>query len=133
MSSHDPRSYRQARLTVRVQYNANGHWEVALPNGRERVTCETFDVARRIAYLSAAHAQPCELIVQDAYHRVVQRQLIDGQPTTQPLDPERDTPTRSSTHATTCVRSARRGLVRPGAGEPEPSSSRRGVTATRIR
>ncbi|HYB25076.1 MAG TPA: hypothetical protein VEF89_00525 [Solirubrobacteraceae bacterium] len=64
--------------TVRVEHNSIGLWEIELPGGAERVTCETFEDAQRIAYLSAAHAGPCELIVHDAYHRVVQRQLISG-------------------------------------------------------
>jgi hypothetical protein len=69
-----------AAATVRVEHGANGAWEVELPDRHERVRCETLDDAQRIAYLCAAHAQPCELIVQDAYHRVVQRRLIENQP-----------------------------------------------------
>jgi len=30
---------------------------------------------------SVAHARPCELIVHDAYHRVLHRELIDGHQT----------------------------------------------------
>jgi hypothetical protein len=63
---------------VRVEHSRSGYWEVELPDHKERVACETFDDAQRIGYLCAAHAQPCELIVQDAYHRVVQRRLITG-------------------------------------------------------
>lgn len=64
--------------TVRVEHSDNGSWEVELPDGRERVTCETFDDAQRIGYLCAVQARPCELIVQDAYHRVVRHQTISG-------------------------------------------------------
>jgi hypothetical protein len=39
---------------------------------------ETLDHARRVAYLSAAHRHSRELIIQDAYHRVLERELIDG-------------------------------------------------------
>jgi len=69
-----------AAATVRVEHSANGGWKVELPDRHELVKCETLDDAQRVAYLCAAHTQPCELIVQDAYHRVVQRQLIDHQP-----------------------------------------------------
>ena len=49
-----------------------------MPDQRERVMCETLDDARRVAYLCAAHARPCELIVRDAYHRVIHHELING-------------------------------------------------------
>jgi len=42
------------------------------------VTCETFDEAQRVAYLCATHRRPCELIVCDAYHRVLHHELIDA-------------------------------------------------------
>jgi len=74
-------------VTVRVEHNSNGLWDVELPDGQQPVTCETFDDAQRIAYLCAAHARPCELIVHDAYHRVVEHRLINGHGTT--ADPSR--------------------------------------------
>jgi hypothetical protein len=64
--------------TVRVEHDGHGGWSVAMTDRRSRVTCETLDDARRVAYLCAAHTRPCELIVHDAYHRVLQRELIDG-------------------------------------------------------
>ena len=64
--------------TVRVDISARGVWEVALPDRRERMTCETFEEARRVAHRCAADRRPSELIVCDAYHRVVHRELIDG-------------------------------------------------------
>jgi hypothetical protein len=65
--------------TVRVDLNRRGSWEIALPGERDRVTCETLDEARRVAYLCAAHRHPCELVVCDAYHRVLHREFIDGE------------------------------------------------------
>ncbi len=53
-----------------------------MPSQHKSVTCETFDDARRVAYLYAARARPCELIVHDAYHRVLHRELIDGRAST---------------------------------------------------
>jgi len=40
--------------------------------------CETFDDARRIAYLTMARAQTCELIVRDAYNRIIEHERIEG-------------------------------------------------------
>jgi hypothetical protein len=64
--------------TVNVDCTAGGVWEVELPDRPEHVSCETLDDAKRVAYLCAAHRHPCELIVRDAYHRVLHRVLIDG-------------------------------------------------------
>jgi hypothetical protein len=50
---------------------------VLCPDGRY-ATCESIEDARRLARLSAAGAKPCELTVCDAYHRVVEHELIDG-------------------------------------------------------
>ncbi len=78
-------------VTVRVQRTDHGGWEVALPDQREPVTCETLDDARRIAYLCAAHRHPCELVVRDAYHRVLEHDYFDGTRTSErrPIPPRR--------------------------------------------
>jgi hypothetical protein len=65
-------------LTVRVDLNRLGGWEIALPGERDHVICETLDEARRVAYLCAARRHPCELVVCDAYQRVLHREFIDG-------------------------------------------------------
>jgi hypothetical protein len=64
--------------TVLVEHNQRGSWDVALPDTHERITCGTFEDARRLAIRRAAGVRPCELIVQDAYHRVVQHEHING-------------------------------------------------------
>jgi hypothetical protein len=61
--------------TVHVDMSVRGAWEVALPD-RERVRCETLEDASRVAYRCATDRRPCELIIRDAYHRVLQRQLV---------------------------------------------------------
>jgi hypothetical protein len=61
---------------VRVDISARGAWEIELPDRRERVTCETLEEASRVAYRCATDRRPCELVIRDAYHRVLQRQLI---------------------------------------------------------
>jgi hypothetical protein len=61
-----------------VDRTLDGHWEFELTDQHERVECETLADAKRIAYLSAALRHPCELVVRDAYHRVLHREVIDG-------------------------------------------------------
>jgi hypothetical protein len=65
-------------VTVCVQHESRGTWEVVVPGRRPGISCETLDDARRIAYLSVAHAHRCELIVRDARERVLYRELIEG-------------------------------------------------------
>ena len=61
--------------SIRVDFIPQGGWEVDIDDAR--ITCETLDDARRIAFLKAAHRHPCELVVRDAYHRVIEREHID--------------------------------------------------------
>ena len=64
--------------TVSVQADRRGEWNVSLGDGNQNLRCESFEDARRLGYLWAARRHPCELIVRDAYHRVVRREVIDG-------------------------------------------------------
>jgi hypothetical protein len=41
--------------------------------------CATIEEAERLAYQCASRTRPCEVIVHDAYHRVVHRELINGE------------------------------------------------------
>jgi hypothetical protein len=68
-----------AAIAVRVERDARGRWLVALPD-RDRIVCETLDDARREGYVSAVRARPCELIVHDAYHRLLSRELVTREP-----------------------------------------------------
>lgn len=61
---------------VRVHISVRGGWEIELPGRDDHVRCETLEEASRVAYRCAAERRPCELIVCDAYHRVVQSELI---------------------------------------------------------
>lgn len=47
-----------------------------MPESGTHVSCQTLEDARRTALLRAARRQPCELVVRDAYHRVIQHELI---------------------------------------------------------
>ena len=82
MGSHSEEHARRTApmhpVTVRVDRTGRGAREVAMPNQRERVTCETLEDARRLTYLCAAPGRPCELIVCDAYRLVLHQELING-------------------------------------------------------
>lgn len=65
-------------VTISVHRILRGRWEVLLSGRREPITCETLDEAKRVAYLTVVQSHPCELVVHDAYHRVIDRELIDG-------------------------------------------------------
>jgi hypothetical protein len=68
---------------VRVDRIRTGVWQVTLPEDpvrpehRERVTCESLDDARRLAH-ECAERYTCELVVFDAYHRVLQRERFEA-------------------------------------------------------
>lgn len=59
--------------TVQVRRTAGGEWEVLFPDETESTTCETLSAARRVARSWAEANAPSELIIRDAYHRVVVR------------------------------------------------------------
>ena len=69
---------RTTPSTVWVDPNGRGTWDVAVPDEPRHLTFQTLEAARNVAHRSAASRQPCELIVHDAYHRVIQREIIDG-------------------------------------------------------
>ncbi|MGO9791472.1 MAG: hypothetical protein ACLP8S_18820 [Solirubrobacteraceae bacterium] len=65
--------------TIRVDLNRHGAWEITLPVGLDPINCGgSIYEARRAAYRFAAHWHPCEVVMSDAYHRVMHRKLIDS-------------------------------------------------------
>ena len=65
-------------VTVHTRTDHRGDWDVELPDRSGRVTCQSIDEARSVALQYAEKAaQPCEVIVRDAYNRVMLRELID--------------------------------------------------------
>jgi hypothetical protein len=62
---------------VRVDLNRRGDWDIEISDHDSRMTCETLEEAERVAHICAAYKQPCELVVCDAYHRVLHHKLID--------------------------------------------------------
>jgi hypothetical protein len=65
------------RIVVHVNAGPRDGWEVVLPEGAGGVRCETLDEARRVALRAAAHARRCDLVIRDAYERVVEHELIE--------------------------------------------------------
>jgi hypothetical protein len=70
----------EPQLTVRVVLNPRGLWEVVLPGRRRPFTCQSLEEAERVAYRLAVRRRPCEIVVHDAYHRVLLREVINGSP-----------------------------------------------------
>jgi len=69
----------RAPVTVRVDLGQRGSWHVALPERGERLLCATLDEARRLASRYALRGEPCELVIRDAYHRVLERAVVGGE------------------------------------------------------
>ena len=76
MSSHAELSARSGQATVCVGQSVRGRWKVVAPGRARPITCETLEDAERVAYLSLARTHARELIVRDAYHRVLHHELI---------------------------------------------------------
>ena len=62
--------------TVSVDRNRDGSWGITLPAKHDPISCGTLGEARLAAYRLAAHWHPCEIVMFDAYHRVVHRKSI---------------------------------------------------------
>jgi hypothetical protein len=74
--SHPPTTTHHP-LTVRVLLNARGQWEVLPPHTLRPLRCGSIEEAEAVAYQCASRTRPCEVIVHDAYHRVVHRELVN--------------------------------------------------------
>jgi hypothetical protein len=61
-------------LSIKIDFDGQGGWEVDFEDAH--IPCETLDDARRVALLTAARRRPCELLVRDAYHRVIAREHV---------------------------------------------------------
>jgi hypothetical protein len=65
-------------VVVRVQHMPHAGWEILVDGRRQPITCETLGEACRVARRAASQLHPCELLVLDAYERVVLHESIDG-------------------------------------------------------
>lgn len=69
-----------ALRTVRIDRRSRGGWEIEFADEPEHVICRTLADAERVAYRYASDGAPCEIIVHDAYHRVMSRQTLPHAP-----------------------------------------------------
>jgi len=65
-------------MNVRVQLNRRGEWEIALPDREDPVRCKSLPEARSVAHERAAQINRCEIIIYDAYYRVLYRERPAG-------------------------------------------------------
>jgi hypothetical protein len=63
--------------TVQVCADHRGGWEIELPDRDDHVFCATLHEARALAFRLARQMPPCDLVVRDAYDRVLQHELIE--------------------------------------------------------
>ena len=68
----------KASSLVSVEIDGRGAWQVVLADTDDHIVCTTLAEARQIAHRTAARWRPCELIVHDAYHRVIQSEIVDA-------------------------------------------------------
>ena len=61
---------------IRVAMNSGGRWDVASSDPDSHDVCRTLEDARRLAFRRAADGRRCELVVCDAYHRVVLHEVL---------------------------------------------------------
>jgi len=61
---------------IRVDFSTHGNWRIDLDD--VSIACETLEAARRIACREAVRRRPCEVLVRDAYHRVIEREHIES-------------------------------------------------------
>jgi hypothetical protein len=69
-------SYR----SVIVNPDRRGGWEVADIERRVRIPCKTLLDAREEAFRRAIDESPCDVVVHDAYHRVVEHTVVGRTP-----------------------------------------------------
>lgn len=67
-----------SHITVNVECGRRGRWQVAVPDRQQPVVCETLNDAIRVGYSAARRQRGCELVVRDAYNRVVRREVVEG-------------------------------------------------------
>jgi hypothetical protein len=61
---------------IEIHRRRGDEWEVTIPSRQQRVICPTFQEAARRGYQLAAKEAECEVVVHDAYHRVVRRERL---------------------------------------------------------
>lgn len=64
-------------ITICLDLNNHGRWDVSVPGESRHIECASLPDARATAYEWAAARRPCQLIVRDAYHRVLAHEVLD--------------------------------------------------------
>lgn len=67
-----------ATTLIQIQRRRGNEWEVSIPSRHEQLICNSFQEAARRGYQLAAGEADCEMLVHDAYHRVVRRERLRG-------------------------------------------------------
>lgn len=95
------------RVTINVHFAGRGRWKVVFADRHRGVTCDSFDDALKVAHLMLARNGHCELIVHDAYQRVISRELGP--------EAEEDSPVKAARYAETAPAMQRTGRLHGGA------------------
>lgn len=61
---------------IEVDIGHGGRWKVQVDGHCQQETCRSLQDAHRVARDAAARRGECELVVRDAYHRVVRREYL---------------------------------------------------------
>jgi hypothetical protein len=88
----DPLAMRAAQFTVNVDCTGHGTWDGGLPQAGGTVRCgSTLEEAKRVARSSVGRGNRYELVIRDAYLRVLHRELIGAnhEPPARPTQPRR--------------------------------------------
>jgi hypothetical protein len=67
--------------TVRVDPGPAGYWLITVPGQPRMIASETLSDAIRQARRIAETTGGCQLIVRNAYHRVIDREFVGDEPT----------------------------------------------------
>jgi Uncharacterized protein conserved in bacteria (DUF2188) len=62
-------------LKVDVTPDLRGGWDLRFSDRRPRQRCDTLAAAVHLAHQYAEESHPCELVIRDAYHRVVSHEF----------------------------------------------------------
>ena len=69
---------------IQIQRRRGNEWEVSIPSRHHRVICNSFQEAAKRGYQLAASEAECDVVLHDAYHRVVRRERVRGDRARQP-------------------------------------------------
>jgi hypothetical protein len=75
---------RQDHTAIYVDLSG-GMWRVTIPGMPEGQRCANLRDARTVAYAWAIEHRPCQLVVRDAYHRVLADEVLERETATRVL------------------------------------------------